>query len=228
MQALAFCPGSCEGYLIQPSLFRPRQKIDHRTIENDGLARNITYSLLGQSILLVLSIVAVKYVYSHLGKDALGIIYFTAMMNAIFCAVLEMGFCATSVREVSAHFASDKRYIVALVRTLSLFFWSGYALLGLGVYLLAPVVVHRWIILESLDGQCRCHRSARLGNFVSCSPSDLLLCRPFPGPPARGGEQSDRRDRHGAATTWHGCPPLIPWKPIAGRLTGSRVVTVSG
>lgn len=115
------------------------------------LAKNILYNSLGQTFLLVLGFVAVKFIYSQLGRDALGILYFTAMMNAIFCAVLEMGLCATSVREISAHFESERTYIVDLIRTFSLFFWIAYALLALGVYMLAPAAVHGWITLDTMD-----------------------------------------------------------------------------
>ena len=41
------------------------------------LSKNIVYNALGQVLLLVLSFVAVKYVFRRLGADALGIIYFT-------------------------------------------------------------------------------------------------------------------------------------------------------
>jgi len=107
--------------------------------------------LSGQGLLLVLGFVAVKYIFRQLGEDALGIIYFTAMMNAVLCAVLEMGICSTTVREVSAHFESDPNYIQDLIRTFSLFYWGIYVLLGVVIFFLAPILIGKWINLKTMD-----------------------------------------------------------------------------
>ncbi len=115
------------------------------------LSKNVLYNLFGQGLLLVLSFISVKYIFKQLGEDALGIIYFTAMMNAILCAVLEMGICSTTVREVSAHFESEPEYIRNLIRTFSLFYWAVYALLGVTIFFLAPVLVEKWINLKTME-----------------------------------------------------------------------------
>lgn len=115
------------------------------------LSKNIIYNLLGQGLLLVLGFVAVRYIFKQLGEDALGIIYFTAVMNALLCAVLEMGICSTTVREISAHFESDPHYIKDLIRTFSLFYWGVYVLLGVAIFFLAPILVEKWINLKTMD-----------------------------------------------------------------------------
>lgn len=115
------------------------------------LGKNIIYNILGQGLTFVLLFVAVKYIFRQLGEDALGIIYFANMMNALICAVLEMGICSTTVREVSAHFRTDKSYIRDLSRTFSLFYWVAYILLGMGIYFLAPILVQQWIHLETMN-----------------------------------------------------------------------------
>jgi O-antigen/teichoic acid export membrane protein len=115
------------------------------------LSKNIIYNLFGQGLLMVLGFVAVKYIFKQLGEEVLGIIYFTAMMNAVLCAMLEMGICSTTVREVSAHFESEPDYIHDLIRTASLFYWGAYALLGLTIYFLAPILVEKWINLKTMD-----------------------------------------------------------------------------
>ena len=115
------------------------------------LSKNIIYNLLGQGLLLVLGFVSVKYIFKQLGEDALGIIYFTGMMNVMLRAALDMGICSTTVREVSAHFESEPEYIKNLTRTFSLFYWVAYAVLGVAVFLLAPVVVEKWINLKTMD-----------------------------------------------------------------------------
>lgn len=115
------------------------------------VSKNIIYNLLGQGLILVLGFVSVKYIFGRLGEDALGIIYFTIMMNAVLCAVLEMGVCSTTVREVSAYFKSEPNYIRDLIRTFSLFYWGIYALLGATIYFLAPVLVEKWVNLKTMD-----------------------------------------------------------------------------
>ncbi|MEC4684613.1 MAG: oligosaccharide flippase family protein [Nitrospirota bacterium] len=117
------------------------------------LSKNIIYNLIGQGLLLVLGFVSIKYIFKQLGEDALGIIYFSTMMNALLCAVLEMGICSTTVREVSAHFKSEPDYIRDLIRTASVFYWGAYALLGLAIYFLAPVLVEKWINLKTMDSE---------------------------------------------------------------------------
>lgn len=115
------------------------------------LSKNILYNLTGQILLAGLGFVAVKYVFKQLGGDALGIIYFTLALNVTLSSVLSMGIGETTVREVSAHFTSEPRYIRDLLRTASWFYWGLYALVAAGLYFGAPLLVHRWINLKTLD-----------------------------------------------------------------------------
>jgi len=117
------------------------------------LSKNIIYNLLGQGLLLVLSFVAVKYIFGRLGEDAFGIIYFTVMMNALINAVLTQGIGKTIVREVSAYLKSDPNYVEKFIRTFSLFYWGVYVLFGTVVFFMAPVLVEKWISLKTMDSQ---------------------------------------------------------------------------
>lgn len=114
-------------------------------------SRNIAYNVLGQGAQLVLSLVAVKLVFARLGEDAVGIIYFSLTLNAVVGAILDMGIGATTTREVASHLDQEPRYIRDLIRTTSLFYWCGYVLLGAAIWLTAPYLVEKWLILESLD-----------------------------------------------------------------------------
>lgn len=127
------------------------------------LSKNIIYNLFGQGLLLVLGFVAVKYVFKQLGEDALGIIYFTLTMNAVLCAVLEMGICSTTVREVSSHFQDEPAYIRDLIRTGSLFYWGAYVLLAVVIYFSAPILVEKWIRLKTMDVGTATHALQILG-----------------------------------------------------------------
>jgi len=115
------------------------------------LSKNIIYNLFGQGLLLILGFVAVKYIFKQLGEDALGIIYFTLTMNAVLCAVLEMGICSTTVREVSAHFNDEPKYIQNFIQTASLFYWTAYLLLAVIIYFVAPILINKWINLKTMD-----------------------------------------------------------------------------
>jgi O-antigen/teichoic acid export membrane protein len=114
------------------------------------LARNTIYNLMGQGALMVLGFVAVKYIFKQLGEDALGIIYFALTASTVLSSMLEMGIGSTAVREISAHAGNEPAYIVDLIRTGSLFFWSTYAIFALGLVLGAPALVNHWIKLTSL------------------------------------------------------------------------------
>jgi O-antigen/teichoic acid export membrane protein len=115
------------------------------------LSKNIIYNLAGQGLLLILGFIAVKYVFTRLGKDALGIIYFTATLGAVLCAVLELGICSTTTREVAAHLHDDPGYIRDLIRTATLYYWGAYVSLAVGLYLAAPFLVEKWVNLETMN-----------------------------------------------------------------------------
>lgn len=114
------------------------------------LSKNITYNFVGQGAVLVLGFIAVRYVFRQLGEDALGIVYFTQTMSIVLCSVLELGICATTVREVSSHSADEPEYVHSLIRTASLLYWGLYILLAVGVYWGAPLLAENWISLNTL------------------------------------------------------------------------------
>ena len=115
------------------------------------LVRNIGYNVTGQLLLLALSFVSVRYIFTELGKDVLGIIYFTLMLNALVIAVLELGVTTTTVKEVSTHRDSDPAYVVKVMRSGAFLYWIGYVLAAITVLVAAPAFVSRWITLESLS-----------------------------------------------------------------------------
>jgi O-antigen/teichoic acid export membrane protein len=115
------------------------------------VGRNIIYNFAGQGLLLLLGLVAVRFVFRQLGGDALGIIYTAATVSAVLSGVLELGISVTIVREVAARVDSDLGYVRRLIRTGSLLYWSAYLLVALVIFFGAPVFVHRWIHLQSMD-----------------------------------------------------------------------------
>ena len=115
------------------------------------LSKNIIYNFFGQGLLLVLGFIAVRYIFKQLGEDALGIIYFTLTINAVLCAVLEMGICSTIIREVAAHFDNQLGYVRDLIRSFSSFYWIAYVLLAAVIYFGAPILIDKWITLKTID-----------------------------------------------------------------------------
>jgi len=107
------------------------------------LFKNIIYNVMGQGLVLLLGFIGVKFIFGRLGADAFGIIYFNLVLAGVLTTALELGVLATTVREVSAHHASEPRYVEQLIRTASIFYWGVGAALYIGVFLAAPVLVDR-------------------------------------------------------------------------------------
>ncbi|MDQ6712048.1 MAG: oligosaccharide flippase family protein [Candidatus Dormibacteraeota bacterium] len=115
------------------------------------VGRNIIYNFVGQGLLLLLGLVAVRVVFRQLGGDALGIIYAAATVSAVLSGVLELGVSATIVREVAGNIDNDLGYVRRLIRTGALLYWVAFVLVALLIFFGAPLFVHRWIHLQSMD-----------------------------------------------------------------------------
>jgi O-antigen/teichoic acid export membrane protein len=115
------------------------------------LSKNILYNLFGQGLLIVLSFVAVKFIFKQLGQDALGIIYFTYTLNLLLTALLALGINETTVREVAACHEEDPTYVKDLLQTASFFYWGLYVLAAVALYASAPWLVTKWINLGTLS-----------------------------------------------------------------------------
>jgi O-antigen/teichoic acid export membrane protein len=115
------------------------------------LARNILYNLAGQTFVLVVGFVAVRFVYRQLGDDAVGIIFFALTLNNVVAATMDLGISSTIVREVAARATSPPGHTQALLRTAGMFYWTIYAVLGVAVAFAAEPIAQRWLNLRTLD-----------------------------------------------------------------------------
>ena len=115
------------------------------------LFKNVIYQVTGQGIVLLLGFIGVKFIFSRLGPDAFGIIYFNLVLTGVLTTALELGVLATTVREVSSHHRSEPLYVEQLIRTASLFYWGLGVVLFVAVFLAAPLLVDRWINIKSID-----------------------------------------------------------------------------
>lgn len=115
-----------------------------------NLARNIGYNLGGQLALVGLTFVAAKYVFAGLGPDALGLIYFSQIINGLIVAAVSAGIGATLVREIAAS-SRDRDRVRRLVRSGAAFAWTAYAAFAILLVAAAPWIIDRWIDLEHLE-----------------------------------------------------------------------------
>jgi len=115
------------------------------------LFRNVAYNVTGQGLVLVLGFIGVKFIFSRLGADAFGIIYFNLVLTGVLTTALELGVLSTTVREVSSHYEAERSYVVQLIRTASLFYWALGLVLMIAVFVAAPFLVDRWINLKNLN-----------------------------------------------------------------------------
>ena len=115
------------------------------------LRRNTLYNVAGQTLLLVLGLVAVRLVFRQLGPDAFGIILFAQSMGLVLASVLELGISATTVREVAAHLTDDRDYVWELLGTATLLYWSAYAVISLAVIAAAPTLVTHWLTVTTME-----------------------------------------------------------------------------
>jgi O-antigen/teichoic acid export membrane protein len=115
------------------------------------LTKNILWNLAGQAVLLLLGLLAVRLVFKQLGADAFGLILFAQTTSAVLVALMDLGISSAIVREVAAHFESDRAYIIDLMRTSTLLYWSGYLVLVIALLLVAPLLATHWLNLRTID-----------------------------------------------------------------------------
>ncbi len=109
------------------------------------LAWNIQFNLAGQILILVISFITVKLVFGRLGDDSLGIIYLAQALGELLYVILSLGLGATIVREIASHRESDPRYVQSLVRTVSAFFGTCYAVISVCWWFMVPLIVSHWL-----------------------------------------------------------------------------------
>ncbi len=127
------------------------------------LTRNIIYNVIGQGLILVVSVIAVRFIFRRLGDDVFGIIFFNLTLTAVLTRVLELGVSSTIVREVSGAFKQEAAYVRDLIRTASLVYWSVGLCLVVLIWLAAPLLVRYWVNLTTIDS----HTAATMLRILS-------------------------------------------------------------
>jgi O-antigen/teichoic acid export membrane protein len=115
------------------------------------LTKNLIYNVVGQGLVLVLSLIAVRFIFRRLGVDTFGIIFFNIVLTSVLAGVMELGISSTLVREVSSRFDSEPTYIRDLIRTASALYWAVGLLLVAIIWITAPLLVTHWLNLKTID-----------------------------------------------------------------------------
>ena len=115
------------------------------------LQKNVLYNVLGQGTVLVLAVIAVKFIYGKLGQDVYGIIIFGQLIAVLVTNALELGISSTIVREVSSHLETEPGYVGKLIRTAASFYWAAALLIVVVIFFSAPFIVEHWINLTTAD-----------------------------------------------------------------------------
>src|ERR1700694_474303 len=115
------------------------------------LTKNILWNLAGQAVLLMLGPLAVRLVFKQLGAEAFGLILFAQTASVVLVALMDLGISSAVVREVAGHFEADRAYIIDLLRTGTLVYWSSYLILVLALFVLAPLLATHWLNLRTVD-----------------------------------------------------------------------------
>ncbi|TMD87656.1 MAG: hypothetical protein E6I78_02120, partial [Chloroflexi bacterium] len=148
------------------------------------LTRNILWNLGGQVVLLLLGLIAVRFVFKQLGADAFGLILFAQTAAIVLVSVFDLGISATITREVAGKVVGQQPYISDLLRSATLIYWCGYLVLTLVVITAAPALMLHWVNLKSIDPQT----ATRVTQILACGAL-LALPRSLYGSLFRGLQQ---------------------------------------
>src|SRR5258708_27462819 len=91
-----------------------------------SVSRNIAYNVVGQTLLLALGFVSVRFIFSRLGADALGIVYFTIALTGVILAAVDPGIHTSAVREGSPHSRRGGAFVVEPVPTAAGLLWGAF------------------------------------------------------------------------------------------------------
>ena len=121
-----------------------------RNIPIGGLKRNITANIIGQGILMILSLISTRLIFKGLGSDVLGVIYFSMTVTSFVITLSDMGVSHTITREIAANRHKDAGYVTALIGSTSVLAWSAYLLFTL-VVIAAPLLVNQWLQISKIE-----------------------------------------------------------------------------
>jgi O-antigen/teichoic acid export membrane protein len=117
-----------------------------------SLRQNIISNFAGQGWSFLIGMIAVPFYIRFLGVEGYGLVGFYGALRAVFNSFLDFGLSVTIKREVARYATSDTRIVQTrdLVRTMEVPYWFIGLILGLIVYLAAPLISTYWLRSETI------------------------------------------------------------------------------
>ena len=115
------------------------------------LSRNVIYSLVGQILLIGLSIVATRYIYQRLGDEVMGLVYFSSTLSVLINAATLNGINKVVITEIARSHKSENAYVKSFFQTANTLYWSISIIAVGGVIIFSPWIVNDWIQLHSME-----------------------------------------------------------------------------
>ena len=118
--------------------------------KTNSLRKNIVSNFAGQGWSFLVGMVAVPFYIRFIGVEGYGLVGFYGALRAVLNSFLDFGLTATINREVARYTASPTKIVQTrdLVRTLEIAYWCIGLVLGLIIYLSAPLISTYWIRSE--------------------------------------------------------------------------------
>ena len=116
--------------------------------------KNVVANLIGNGWTALLALVLIPFYIKFLGIEAWAVVGIFVSLQSV-CMLLDLGLSATLNRElarlsVRKETAQEMRN---LVRTLELIYWAVAILIGVSVFLLAPVIANHWLKADQLSAK---------------------------------------------------------------------------
>lgn len=111
-----------------------------------SLSRNLIANFVGRSWTAVLGILLIPVYIKFMGIESYGLVGFYLTLNSVL-NLLDLGIGSTMTRELARR-SVDEEYVGSqrdLVRTLELIYWAIAILVGIIVFLCAPLFANSWI-----------------------------------------------------------------------------------
>lgn len=127
--------------------------------------------MLGQGLTLVIGFISSKYIYSELGEDALGIIYFSLLLSTILLSAIDLGVSKTTIREIASFKETQPGYAARFIQTFSFYYWIAFLLVLIGFYFTTTTLLKSWIQINTISTE-------DAGNILLIIGSSSLLIIP--------------------------------------------------
>lgn len=150
------------------------------------IKKNIIFGIIGQGLLLLLSLIAARFVFRELGAEVLGIISFSVTLTFLLITLSDMGMSLLITREVAANRHHDRQYVEELVGTAATISWLAFLVSGMLVVTIAPWLITHWLKIDITD-----HASATLSLQMIASAMLLAIPRAVYGAVLSGYERVD-------------------------------------